>query len=114
MAKTSDKLFCYYRLAFGFFYRGLKKLLRRASAHHIYTGCMIEGKKIWNSLESQRRQKPSGEQLQQYRSKWSRVSSKVPGLFMQLFPSYSGIKSENYVPDNLFFTHVEPILNNVD
>jgi hypothetical protein len=33
---------------------------------------------------------------------------------MQLFPSYSGIKSENYVPDNLFFTHVEPILNNVD
>jgi hypothetical protein len=114
MEKPSDKLFCYYRLAFGFFYRGLKKLLRRASAHHMYTGCMIEGKKMWYSLEPHKRQKPSREHLQQYKSKWSRLSSKVPGLFMHLYPSYSGVKSENYVPDNLFFTHVEPMLNNVE
>ncbi len=114
MEKTPDILFFYYRLVFGFFYRGLKKILRRASAHHIYTGCMIEGKKIWNSLEPDRRRKPSKDYLRQYRSKWSRVSSKVPELFMYLFPSYSGVHSENYVPDNLFFTHVEPMLNNVE
>jgi hypothetical protein len=114
MKKRPVNLFYYYRLVFGYFYRGLKKVVRKASAHHIYTGCLIEGLNIWNALSAQKQRKSSENQLRQYKNKWSRVSTNVPGLFLHLYPSFSGVDSGDYVPDNLFFTHVEPMLNNVE
>ncbi len=114
MEKIPYRLFCYYRKAFGFFYRGCKKLLRKASAHHTHTGCLIVGRKILKALPDASRKQPSKDDLQRYRNKWGKVSSNIPVLYMHLFPSFSGVDSADYVPDTLFFTHVEPMLNNVE
>jgi hypothetical protein len=75
---------------------------------------MIEGLKMWDALSAQRRRMSNGNQLRQYKNKWSRISSNVPELYMRLYSSFSGVDSGDYVPDSLFFTHVEPMLNNVE
>jgi hypothetical protein len=115
MDKLSYTLLVWYRLFFGYFYRGLKKLLRKASSHHIYTGCILEGQEILQANEDHIGEKPKKEAISAYKNKWSKkVSSNVPELFMHLYSFLSGVNSCDFVPDTLFFTHIEPMLNNVE
>ncbi|WP_291861666.1 sugar-transfer associated ATP-grasp domain-containing protein [Marinilabilia sp.] len=108
------KLFSYYRGAFGLFYRSLKKLTRRASTYHIFTGCVMKGDEYWRTMPFPIRRTPEKGKLQQYRNKWLAISPNVPDLYLRLYSSFSGVDSCDFVPASLYYTHVEPMLNNVE
>jgi len=106
-------LFQKYRQTFGYLYRALKKLVRYASYHQIHTGSLLEGKRIHSGITI----KGNVSQIalrRNYLNKWQVVSRNVPGVFISLYPFVSGVQSPDFVPDTLFFTHVEPMLNNVE
>ena len=108
------KLFNYYRGFFGLFCRSLKKLTRRASTHHIFTGCVMKGDEYLQNTPSSIKKIPDKGLLRQYRNKWRALSSNVPDLYLQLYSSFSGVESSDFVPASLYYTHVEPMLNNVE
>lgn len=95
----------------GIVYRGMKKIVRYVSYYHNHLGCTLEALRLETLL-------PKGSRLvgrhtlKEFKDKWRSLSARVPAVYMNLYPFYSGVMSADYVPDSLFYTHLEPMLNN--
>lgn len=49
-----------------------------------------------------------------FKEKWKKIDPKVSELYFRVYNSLSGNKSINYVPDYLYYTFIEPQLNNYE
>ncbi len=112
-AKLQYKLLKSYRSLLGYGYRGLKKLVRLYSYYQTYLGSIVEALRTESVMPEMERVTDRYD-LQQYRRRWRRLSSKSPAVFLRLFSTLSGVKSADYLPASLYYTHVEPMLNNRD
>ncbi len=110
-AKLQYKLLNGYRYSLGYVYRGLKKFVRLNSYYQTYLDSIVEALRLESLMPEMERVTDRGD-LQQYRKKWRMLSSKIPAVFLRLFSSLSGVKSADYVPASLHYTHIEPMLNN--
>lgn len=50
-------------------------------------------------------------QIEDYKKKWSQLSKFVMKKYYKVYSELSGKEDINYVPENIFYTHIEPILN---
>ncbi len=111
MVKYRYRILKSYRSLLGYGYRGLKKFVRLNSYYQMYLGSIIEALKIESRMPEMERVTDRYD-LRQYKRRWRMLSSKAPAVFLRLFSTLSGVKSADYVPDSLYFTHIEPMLNN--
>ncbi len=100
-----------YRELLGYCYRALKKFLRWNSGYRTYLGCVLEAMRIENRMPAMPKVTDRLD-LQKYKARWRVLSPRIPKVFLRLYSSLSGVKSSDYVPDSLYFTHIEPMLNN--
>jgi hypothetical protein len=96
-----------------YLYRGFKKTLRYFSKYYTSMGCIVEGTRLLCLMQPEKTVVDAMD-VRNYKRKWKVLSAGVPSLFMKVYPAFSRVKSSDYVPDNLFFTHIEPMLNNID
>lgn len=106
------KLFGIYRFGLGYIYRGIKKVTRYAAWYHTHTGSLLEGMRLRAYMQTPGNVVDRVD-FKNYREKWGVLSSGISSVFMQVYPAFSRVKSADYVPDTLYFTHIEPMLNNV-
>ncbi len=110
--KTRHIILSKYKVILGVVYRASKKLTRYLSNHDIFMSSLLEGLRL-SGMMTIKNNVIDARDVKNYREKWKVISSRIPRLFMSIYPAFSGVKSSDYVPDTLFFTHIEPILNNV-
>jgi len=113
MTKTRYKLFGIYRASLGYIYRAIKKVTRYAAWYHTHTGSLLEGMRLRAFMQTPGNVVDKTD-VKNYKKRWRVLSSKIPSVFMHVYPAFSRVKSDLYVPDNLYFTHIEPMLNNVE
>ncbi|WP_044115243.1 sugar-transfer associated ATP-grasp domain-containing protein [Anaerophaga thermohalophila] len=101
-----------YRMIFDFFYRALKKMVRLASNHLIYSGCLVTA--YLSKSKSSFSDGVSSQEVGEFKKRWKGISNYVPKVFLEIYQPFSGIKTSDFVPDSIFFTHIEPIMNNVE
>jgi hypothetical protein len=53
-------------------------------------------------------------EVKAFKAKWRPLSAHIPAVYNRMYSHYSGVKSIDYVPDSLFYTHIEPMLNNLE
>jgi len=102
-----------YKRVLGSVYGKLKKFIRSFSGYYTWFNSYLEGLRLHTVMQT----KPNvvnDEDIKKYKKKWKVLSSRVPSLFMRVYPAFSQIRSSDYVPDGLFFTHIEPMLNNIE
>jgi hypothetical protein len=47
-----------------------------------------------------------------YKEKWECFGRKPSDIYLKIYSSISGVQSENFVPENLYYNRIEPVLNN--
>lgn len=111
MKRFNYRILKVYRAWLGYVYRGLKKIVRFHSYYQTYLGCMREAL-MMESLIKEKKVQPGRETVLKYKTKWRVLSTRIPGIYIRVYSAFSGIDSSDYVPDSLYFTHIEPLLNN--
>ena len=70
-------------------------------------------KKIFANIKSKNLiQKVNNENLIRHITKWSKLDKRISTLSYQIFSSLANNADENFIPENVFYTKVEPVLNN--
>ncbi len=100
-----------YRELLGYGYRALKKFLRWTSCYRTYLGCVLKAMRIESRMPAMPRVIDKSD-LHMYKARWRVLWPRIPAVFLRLYSTLSGVKSSDYVPDSLYFTHIEPMLNN--
>lgn len=70
--------------------------------------------KILKALSLENEDQISTEVIEEYKNNWRQLSSsgKISNQFLLMYSSISGIVSPDYVPENIYYNKIEPILNN--
>lgn len=101
-----------YSFIFRYVYLAQRKLVRILCACNIKSSCI---KVAWHLRMVM---KPSTAavskvDVKEYQKRWKGIANTPPKVFLKIYQPFSGIKSPDYVPDSLYYTHIEPIFNNV-
>ncbi len=102
-----------YRSILGIVYRGFKKMVRYLSYHHNHLGCTLEAIRL-EMLIPKGSNGVEKSEVNAFKAKWRPLSEHIPAVYIRMYPHYSGVMSADYVPDSLFYTHIEPMLNNLE
>lgn len=100
-----------YRHLFGYVYRGLKKILRLCSYHHNNMDVKLVAMKTLQTMAPSEKIVKK-EVVKNYKSKWKSIGASVPKSFIKIYPAFTGIQSPDFVPGPLYYSIIEPILNN--
>lgn len=95
-----------------FVYLAHRKLVRILSACNIKSSCV---KVAWHlrMVMKPSTASVSKADVKNYQQRWKGIAGTPPEVFLKIYQPFSGIKSPDYVPDSLYYTHIEPIFNNV-
>lgn len=52
--------------------------------------------------------------IARYRKKWARLGGRPAIAYLQIYCAVSGVRSEDFVPENLYYSRIEPTLNRKD
>ncbi|MGM0377000.1 MAG: sugar-transfer associated ATP-grasp domain-containing protein [Bacteroidota bacterium] len=113
IAQVKYRLLKSYRFLFGYGYRGLKKIVRWCSNHQNHTGLLLDAYKFFISMKVDANH-VSREEVRSYRARWKQLWPWVPGIYAKIFPPFSGVRSNDYVPKTLYYNLIEPLLNDID
>ncbi|MBS2211498.1 hypothetical protein KEM09_08805 [Carboxylicivirga mesophila] len=97
----------------GFFYRVTKKTVKIQSWYLHHFACYLNGRRVWKRIKKKQKQtNVEAGLISANKAYWKPLCSMVPQVFIKEFTALTGIKSELFVPENIYFTTIEPLLNN--
>jgi len=95
-----------------FSYKVLKKIVREMSYWLHSYACYINGRQVWNTVKHNTNEVVSDRLLKEHKQLWRPLSKVVPSVFIKAYVGLTGVKSKDFIPENIYYTIVEPILNN--
>jgi hypothetical protein len=93
-------------------YKVLKKLTRFVSLCVHNYAIYINGRTVWKAVKRSLAVHVSAQLVKEHKKLWCPLSPVIPGVFIKGYVALTGVKSANFVPDNIYYTVIEPILNN--
>ncbi len=95
-----------------FVYRVLKKVVRLLSFWVHNYACFINGWVVWKNVKRHTDVDVPKQLVKEHKKLWHQLSPIVPGVFIKAYVALTGVKSVNFIPENVYYTTIEPILNN--
>ncbi len=89
----------------------LKKILNRILEKRNNYVCNKKINKIYQ-LQKHKFKGIKEKILLEHKKKWSKLSKKINNKWLKVYSQISGIKSIDYVPENIYYNIIEPRLNN--
>ena len=94
------------------FYKIIKKLARTVSYWRHNYACYKNGRTVWLTVKRHTSEVIPKQLIKEHKKLWRPLSMLVPGVFVKAYAALTGVKSAFFVPENIYYTTVEPILNN--
>jgi len=86
---------------------------RKVGVIYVYFECKAKARRFNKHLKTTAKRKLQPQEITRYRNKWKRVSRFVSPVYLDAVSQTFGYADENVVPWNIYFSHIEPKLNNI-
>ena len=96
-----------------FVYHVIRFFHRKVGVVYVYFECKLKAKRFKKSLKISPGRKLQPGEITRYKNKWKRVSRFVSPIYLDTVSQIFGYADENIVPWNIYFSHIEPKLNNI-
>lgn len=96
-----------------FVYHVIRFFHRKVGVIYVYFECKLKAKRFKRNLQIPQNRKLQAYEIANYKNKWKKVSRFISPIYLDTVSQIFGYADENVVPWNIYFSHIEPKLNNI-
>ncbi|MBI9061720.1 MAG: hypothetical protein JEZ14_07000 [Marinilabiliaceae bacterium] len=96
-----------------FVYHVIRFFHRKVGVIYVYFECKLKAKRFRKNLQIPQRRKLQADEIAKYKDKWKKVSRFASPIYLDTVSQIFGHADVNVVPWNIYFSHIEPKLNNI-